>query len=125
MVDVSGVGEIKKEWFVYLQKCGDFVYIGKTNNPKRRLRQHNGEISGGANRTKRMGPWKHQYLISGFKSQREALQFEWALQHIHKSKHFRDKRVSCYKDAIDILNERFPGTHCAPGSESPVTPMSC
>ena len=89
-------------WYVYLQKCGDLVYIGKTNNPERRLRQHNGELAGGAKTTSRAGPWKHEYLIS-LETEKEALQFEWALQHIHRSKHFKEKKVSSYQEAITIL----------------------
>ena len=52
------------------------TYIGWTVHPKRRLRQHNGEISGGANRTKIGRPWKMICYIMGFPSGYEARSFE-------------------------------------------------
>ena len=60
-------------------------YIGFTVNPLRRVRQDNGEIQGGARRTRRHRPWEAVALVDGFASQVEALQFEWAWQHPEKS----------------------------------------
>ena len=47
-------------WCVYLLKSVKTgkSYVGCTNNVKRRLRQHNGEISGGGKWTKTGRPWK-------------------------------------------------------------------
>ncbi len=62
---------------------GRHTYVGITNNMTRRLRQHNGEISGGAKCTKRdyCRPWTVALTVSGFRTKVEALQFEWALHH--------------------------------------------
>ena len=61
------------------------TYVGFTVNPLRRVRQHNGEIQGGARRTKKKRPWAFVALVDGFASQVEALQFEWAWQHPGRS----------------------------------------
>lgn len=54
------------------------TYIGATVDLERRLRQHNGELKGGARRTKvRPGEWYRVCYVRGFKTWQEALQFEW------------------------------------------------
>lgn len=63
------------------QRC---TYVGITNNMARRLRQHNGELAGGAKYTTRRSvkqPWSIACTVSGFRTKVEALQFEWALHH--------------------------------------------
>ena len=65
------------------------IYIGATVDVHRRLRQHNGEIVGGAKRT-RMGlraaegrtdaKWARVLHIRGFLSNTDALAFEWRLK---------------------------------------------
>ncbi|KAI0634373.1 hypothetical protein C8Q77DRAFT_1056180 [Trametes polyzona] len=66
------------------------TYIGSTPSPPRRIRQHNGEISQGAWKTKHNRPWVMQMIVHGFPSKLAALQFEWAWQHPHISRHLRD-----------------------------------
>ena len=63
--------------YCYLLYSRNNTYIGATVNPDHRLRQHNGEIVGGAKRTKGH-VWKRALYVSGFPNWVAALQFEWA-----------------------------------------------
>jgi len=67
-------------WFCYLLISNDKkrTYIGSTVNIKRRLRQHNGEIKGGAKYThsfKGDGIWKYYLKIKNL-NKSEALSIE-------------------------------------------------
>ena len=43
----------QKVYFTYILRCSDGTYYtGKTNNLEKRIRQHNGEITGGAKYTR-------------------------------------------------------------------------
>ena len=53
------------------------TYIGSTNDPLRRLQQHNGERSGGA-RSTRGEMWCTVAYVRGFTSRRQALSFEYS-----------------------------------------------
>jgi len=68
--------------------ASDVPYVGSTNCLARRLRQHNGEIAGGAKRTARVllrgGVWVRELSVSGFPDARAALQFEWMLEHLRR-----------------------------------------
>lgn len=55
------------------------TYVGYTIDVNRRLRQHNGEITGGAKRTKKGRPWDMVCYIEGFPDHRTALQCEWVV----------------------------------------------
>ena len=70
------------EYICYILKCNNYTYNGCTNNFKRRIRQHNGEIKGGARCTSRRGPWEPYCIITGFKDNIEALQTEWRIKKV-------------------------------------------
>lgn len=55
------------------------TYVGVTNNPTRRLRQHDGVITGGARATRAHRPWRFLFHVKGL-THREALQLEYALK---------------------------------------------
>ena len=73
--------------YVYLLMCTDnATYVGATVDLKRRLRQHNGEIKGGAHATtskvKKGKTWKRVCHVSGFPDWTATLQFEWRWKQI-------------------------------------------
>ena len=69
-------------WFCYILKNENGrTYNGSTNNPVRRLRQHNGAIKGGAKATSRTeGGWSYIAILSGFPDHINALQAEWRVK---------------------------------------------
>jgi structure-specific endonuclease subunit SLX1 len=73
---------MEKLWFFYIIKNGGFTYAGVSPDPIRRLRQHNGEIKGGAKYPLSKGSgWEHACIISGFETKIQSMQFEWAVKH--------------------------------------------
>lgn len=63
-------------WSVYLLSNGTRTYVGSTTDPARRLRQHNGEIMGGARSTSGKGPWHIVAYVSGFENRSVACRWE-------------------------------------------------
>jgi len=61
------------------------TYIGVTNDVMRRLRQHNGQLSGGARYTHRFRPWSF-YAIFRMNSRRDALSLEWHVKHRRRAR---------------------------------------
>ena len=58
------------------------TYCGVTNNLSRRLRQHNGDISGGARYTTgNAGRWRVVATVEGFANRSQCLSFEWWVKH--------------------------------------------
>ena len=71
------------DWKFYIIENNGYTYAGVSPEPERRLRQHNGEIKGGAKYTTSKGNgWHHICLISGFENKIQAMQFEWAVKHV-------------------------------------------
>lgn len=74
-------------WFCYiLRNTKDpyktMTYNGSTNDPIRRLRQHNEEISGGAKATHGKGQsWEIYVLMTGFQDHINTLSCEWRIKH--------------------------------------------
>jgi len=103
--DDRGENESRKNFcYVLINDCDNKTYNGFTNNPCRRIRQHNGDIKGGAKFTTRsrkkdgLVPRQWEYLLlveSAGMSQTKALSLEW---HI-KYPTCRRPRPRCYNGA--------------------------
>lgn len=94
----------------YLPKRGRVTYVGFTVDPARRLRQHNGEIKGGAMRTKRHRPWDMIAVAIGFPSKYAALAFEYALQYPYRGRRVREE---CSARFGGKRNARACGGRCS------------
>ena len=65
------------------------TYIGYTNDFKKRIRQHNGELSGGAKYTtahKGISGWEPVALITGIEDKSTCLSLEWRMKKKRNSK---------------------------------------
>lgn len=106
----SGMSGDTKRFYVYWLQAESRVYIGATVDPAKRLRQHNGEIAGGASRTRNRGPWRFQCVISGFRTWKEALQYEWAFKYYSKN----CRCIPSRQNALNKLNTRERWTQNSP-----------
>ncbi|MFA6159151.1 MAG: GIY-YIG nuclease family protein [Candidatus Paceibacterota bacterium] len=90
------------------------TYIGYTLDVGRRLRQHNGEIVGGAKYT-RGHQWSVQCWVEGFTNNIEALRFEWAWKHATKSTKMKRaaalNRASPVRESIQRHISLLPPVH--------------
>ncbi|KAK6120828.1 hypothetical protein DH2020_045433 [Rehmannia glutinosa] len=69
----------RNSWTVYLILSTNppiKTYVGVTNNFSKRLKQHNGELNGGAKASRAGRPWICACLIQGFGNKSKAYQFE-------------------------------------------------
>ena len=74
------------EWKCYLlatRSGSEKTYVGVTPDLDRRLRQHNGELAGGARATTGR-IWERICHVRGFPDHRAALQFEWRWKQISR-----------------------------------------
>lgn len=87
MLETNEPEPVKEDWFCYIlrnvqSRYSHLTYNGSTNNMKRRLRQHNEEIAGGARYTHgRGGGWEVYALLTGFVDHKNALSCEWRIKH--------------------------------------------
>jgi putative endonuclease len=80
MIDIP-----KKIWTVYLLECSDkTLYCGITNNLDNRLKQHRGEIPGGAKYTRSRAPLKLLYQEKS-DSRSEALKRELVIKKMSRN----------------------------------------
>ena len=76
----------QNNWLIYILECVDgSLYCGITNNLEKRLKQHKGEIKGGAKYTRSHLPCKLVYEEKS-SSRSEALQREAIIKKMSKDK---------------------------------------
>ena len=100
--------KIKSKYYCYIlyssnPTFSDNTYNGSTNDLVRRLRQHNGELVGGAKATSGKGPWEYLAVIEGFEDHKEALSCEWRIKH-PTGKRLRPKKYCGVNGRIEALN---------------------
>ena len=89
----------KNNWLIYILKCVDgSLYCGITNNIEKRLKQHKGEIIGGAKYTRSHWPCKLVYKEKSA-SRSQALKREAIIKKMSKV----DKRtlISSFKQDLN------------------------
>jgi len=82
----------------------DRTYNGYTTNLARRLRQHNGEICGGARATHNRGPWRYVAILTsmGWKNTSTAMKHEWTIKYPTR-KRPRPKHFNGVSGRLDSL----------------------
>ncbi|KAJ6315536.1 hypothetical protein OIU78_018918 [Salix suchowensis] len=144
-----------RSWSVYLILSTNHpvkTYVGVTTNFSRRLKQHNGELKGGAKASRAGRPWICACLIHGFIDRSEACEFEskWksfsrklprkridddqmkqSSKDSHRLLHHRKTALERVKEGISKHNDpEIEGAcQCAgsfwKGSNQPETPKQC
>jgi len=91
--------------YLLVNNSNKYTYVGITNNPEKRLRRHNGEITGGAKYTrlnKGNGKWEYYGFILDLEKC-EALSIEKKI-HIHSRKTkgttALEKRINCINNIL-------------------------
>jgi predicted GIY-YIG superfamily endonuclease len=108
---MSEINTEQEQWYCYILRnkqpqYSHLTYNGSTNNPYRRLRQHNEEISGGAVYTHgRGGGWEIYALLTGFVDHKNALSCEWRIKHTNGKPGKRPTEHLGVKGRIVGLNE--------------------
>ena len=109
-------------WYCYilrnkLEQYKNNTYNGSTNNPIRRLRQHNEEIKGGAKATHGKGcGWEYMVIFSGFPDHINCLSCEWRMKCPNGRPGKRENKYQGVAGRIGSLNEILPLTSELPKS---------
>lgn len=98
---------MEKNHYVYILKAisKNKYYIGYTINLKRRLKQHNRELKGGAKCTAG-NKWEYFAIFTNLDNRILGLKLEWRLKHLTKKRNIIEK-IKCalkwYKDYKFII----------------------
>lgn len=88
-------------YFVYVlcSTVAPRTYVGMTNDVTRRLRQHNGELVGGARYTRVDRPWKVALVLGPYETRSIACRVEW------RAKRFRGAERLKVRAWVSELND--------------------
>lgn len=105
-MSTSSLNSSDKNWYCYFLKSlvSNKTYNGSTNNLMRRLRQHNGEIKGGAKRTHQSRPWKYYAILAGLPNHKNCLSCEWKLRYPNNKRN-KPKKYQGIEGRIKGLND--------------------
>ena len=97
------MSQSENNYIVYLLKntSNNRTYLGVTNNSKRRLRQHNGELKGGAKYTKSFkgdGSWEYYLKIKNL-NKNQAL----SIERTAKNKRQGSKNLTAIQKRLNVL----------------------
>lgn len=96
-------------YICYLLTCNRQrrTYIGMTNNFTRRIRQHNGELAGGARATSNPynRPWTLAATVHNFRDKIHAMQFEWRWKKSRPRAYGVKQRIKKLDVLIDTFNK--------------------
>lgn len=116
-------------YFVYCLESGDkkATYIGATINLDHRLRQHNGELKGGAKATSMKlqtnnndSLWSRICYVKNFPDWKAALQFEWSWKNLCRRSDYLKIRPSIKRRLLalkELLEKERPTSKAIAFSE--------
>nr|XP_043622046.1 structure-specific endonuclease subunit SLX1 [Erigeron canadensis] len=107
----------KNNWCVYLILSTNSpikTYVGATNNFCRRLKQHNGELKGGAKASQAGRPWICACIIRGFETKSDACKFEFRWKNM--SRKMTRERNSKDEGRLRLLQHRNKALQKVKGS---------
>ena len=83
------------------------TYVGASVDIDHRIRQHNGQLTGGAKYTSKNRPWEIKLVVRGFSTWREALQFEWRWKKV-RVRYGKMSPLERRKECLRLLMLRKP-----------------
>lgn len=94
--------------YILVNNSNNKTYVGITNNPARRIRQHNGELVGGAKYTtsnKGLGKWDFFGFIKNL-DKITALKIEYRIKFLSRKKKGSpiDRRLEAIDETLKIFN---------------------
>jgi predicted GIY-YIG superfamily endonuclease len=95
LIDLSTLTQLNpKDWFVYyLQSdASKRSYVGMSCDVLRRLRQHNGEIHGGAKYTTQGRPWKIVMVLGPYPTRVIGCRVEWRAKRFVGDERFKYRK---------------------------------